>query len=147
MRFFLSNSEHESLTQRASNWDAVVQSALSVTEGMQAEDVTAEVISELLTSENSESTSSEANATSRINELETNATTTIALLDAIHPTVKAASSIEDKVSAINAILATRPGVQADATTGCSENNDTQNDDVDWSAIDALPHNKEVDCGL
>lgn len=145
MRFFIPKSEHESLTQAASNWNAVVETAVAVTEGMNAEDVTPDVISELLNAEPS-GIDSEAlnNATNRITELEGERTDAIALLDAIDPTVKAATSFKDKVAAINAKLAKRAGVQAESPQGESGNNDTPKDGADWDAIDQLPHNQEAD---
>lgn len=145
MRFFIPKSEHETLTQAASNWNAVVETALSVTEGMNAVDVTPDVISELLkpesTGDNSELL---VQANNRITELEDERIKTIALLDAIDPTVKAATSFEDKVAAINTKLAKRAGVQAESPQGESGNNDTPPDNTDWSTIDNLEHNKDVD---
>lgn len=145
MRFFIPKSEHESLTQAASNWNAVVETAVAVTEGMNAEDVTPDVISELLNAEPS-GIDSEAltNATNKITELEGERTDAIALLDAIDPTVKAATSFEDKVAAINAKLAKRAGVQAESPQGESGNNDTPKDGADWDAINGLKHNQEAD---
>lgn len=145
MRFFLPKSEHESLTQAANNWNAVVKTAVAMTEGMNAKDVTPDVITELLNAEPS-GTNSEAlnNATNRIKELEGQLNDAIVQLDAIDPTVKAATSFEDKVTAINAKLAKRAGVRAELPQGESGNNDTPKDGADWDAINGLKHNLEAD---
>lgn len=145
MRFFLPKSEHESLTQAANNWNTVVKTAVAMTEGMNAKDVTPDVITELLNAEPS-GTNSEAlnNATNRIKELEGQLNDAIVQLDAIDPTVKAATSFEDKVAAINAKLARRAGVQAESPQGESGNNDTPKDGADWDAINNLKHNQEAD---
>lgn len=146
-RFFLSTSEYNALKQCADNYNAVVQSVVSVTQNLKAEDVTPDVISELLNAEPSGSNSYSdllVNANNKITELESERTADIALLDAIDPTVKAATSFEDKVAAINAKLANRAGVQPESPQGESGNNDTPKDCTDWDTIDNLPHNKDVD---
>lgn len=144
-RFFLSTSEYNALKQGADNYNAVVQSIVSATENMNAEDVTPDVISEMLNAEPS-GIDSEAlsNATNRITELEGERTDAIALLDAIDPTVKAAISFEDKITAVKTKLANRPGVQAESPQGESGNNDTPKDGTDWDTINSLEHNKDVD---
>lgn len=62
-------------------------------------------------------------------------------LDAIDPTVTAAASIGEKVTAISAIIAQKPGTGAAQPKG---EKDPAKDDVDWDKINSLPHNQEVD---
>lgn len=145
MKFFLPKSEHDSLTQAANNWNAVVETAVSTTENLKAEDVTPDVLSELLKAEPS-GADSEAltNATTKIKELELERTNAIALLDAIDPTVKAAASFSDKVAAINAKLAGRAGVKAESPQGESGGNNSPKDGADWDIINGLKHNLEAD---
>jgi hypothetical protein len=70
----------------------------------------------------------------------TNALTPI---DAIDATIANATTPEEKATAIRAILSSKPGT---APTGNLEKGDPtkDTDDVDWEAIDNLPHNKSVD---
>lgn len=65
-------------------------------------------------------------------------------IDALDPTVKAAADTTAKVEAVKAKLASRPGAKAEAPQGASGANDTDTDDTDWEAINALPHNQNVD---
>ena len=63
-------------------------------------------------------------------------------IDAIHPTVKAATTVEAKVAAINAELAKRPAAKIEKPAG--GNGDVITDETDWDAINALPHNVAAD---
>lgn len=67
-----------------------------------------------------------------------------AAIDALDPTVKAATDATAKVEALKAKLASRPGAKIEAPQGASGENNTPTDDADWEAINALPHNQEVD---
>ena len=144
-KFFLSPSEHSMLKQKSANYDAVVQAVLSITEGASAEDVTPEMIAELLNETASDADSKLLEtATERITSLETEQSELLTMLDAIDPTVAAAEGATAKVEAVKAKLAGRPGVKAEAPQGASGANDTETDDTDWEAINALPHNQDVD---
>lgn len=67
-----------------------------------------------------------------------------AAIDGLDPTIKAATDATAKVEAVKAKLAGRPGQKPEAPQGASGANDTPTDDTDWEAINALPHNQEVD---
>ncbi|MDH6355458.1 ATP-dependent Clp protease protease subunit [Dysgonomonas sp. PH5-45] len=67
-----------------------------------------------------------------------------AAIDAINPTVKAAQKASDKAAAINAILASRPGVKAEAPQGESGKSGELKNEADFNIIDNLPHNREAD---
>ena len=62
-------------------------------------------------------------------------------IDAIHPNVKAATTVEAKVAAINAELAKRPAAKIEKPTG--EGGDVITD-ADFDVIDSLPHNQAAD---
>lgn len=64
-------------------------------------------------------------------------------IDAIHADVAAAESVEDKVAAIVARLAKKPGTGA-TKTNAGDNSGDGADGVDWDLINALPHNREAD---
>lgn len=61
--------------------------------------------------------------------------------NAIDPTIASAQTPEAKVQAIRTLLAAKPGTQAIGNLGETDN---ITDEVDWEAIDNLPHNKAVD---
>lgn len=62
--------------------------------------------------------------------------------NAIDPSIASAETPEAKVQAIRTLLAAKPGT---APAGTLEEGDpTKNSEVDWEAIDNLPHNKVVD---
>lgn len=144
-RFFLSTSEHSMLKQKSANYDAVVQAVLSITEGVSAEDVTPEMIAELLTETTAEAdTKSLETATARITSLETEQSELLSMLDALDPTVEAATDATAKVEAVKVKLASRPGAKIEAPQGESGTNDTSTDEVDQEFIDSLSHNKIAD---
>lgn len=61
--------------------------------------------------------------------------------NAIDPTIAAAITPEAKAEAVRTLLATPPAVAAVQNLG---QNNTETDQVDWEAINNLPHNKAVD---
>jgi len=63
--------------------------------------------------------------------------------NAIDRSIADAGSVEDKVNAIRALLAAKPGTQPEGTKD-TEDPKTEKKDVDWETIDKLPHNIEVD---
>ncbi|GAB6122298.1 ATP-dependent Clp protease proteolytic subunit [Dysgonomonas termitidis] len=66
-------------------------------------------------------------------------------LDGIDTTVKAAADGTAKVTAIKAILARRPGAKPESPQGNGgDGKEKEDDDVDWEAIDKLPHNRAAD---
>lgn len=70
----------------------------------------------------------------------TNATTA---LDSIGESVSKADSIENKVSAIKTLLASKPGSKPAGTQG-NKDPEVTNDGVDWDTLNSLPHMKEED---
>lgn len=64
-------------------------------------------------------------------------------LNGIHPTVKAAETMQEKINAIRAILVNKPGVPNVGVLN-NQDADNSNDNVDWDTINALPHNINVD---
>jgi len=62
-------------------------------------------------------------------------------LDAIDPTVTTAATIAEKVTAIVAVIASKPGKNP---TAPKADQDPALDKADWNTIDSLPHNKEYD---
>lgn len=76
-------------------------------------------------------------------DAETNLTNAVAAFDAIDATVAAAETPEAKAEAIRAILAAKPGAKIEGNLD-SGDADKKVDEVDWEAIDNLPHNKAVD---
>jgi len=64
-------------------------------------------------------------------------------IDAIHPSVKAATTLEAKVTAINAELAKRPAAKVEKPHG-KESESNVEDAADWDTIDNLEHNKIAD---
>jgi ATP-dependent protease ClpP protease subunit len=62
-------------------------------------------------------------------------------LDAIDPTVTSAATIAEKVIAIAAVIASKPGKKP---TAPKADQDPALDKADWNTIDSLPHNKEYD---
>jgi hypothetical protein len=62
-------------------------------------------------------------------------------LDAIDPTVTSAATIAEKVIAIAAVIASKPGKNP---TAPKADQDPALDKADWNTIDSLPHNKEYD---
>lgn len=67
----------------------------------------------------------------------------ITAIDAIDATVAAAESPEAKVEAIRTLLAAKPGAKIEGNLD-GEDPTMKVDEVDWEAIDNLPHNKAVD---
>lgn len=64
-------------------------------------------------------------------------------LDEIDTTVKEAKTDDEKVNAVRALLAKKPGSKP-AGNKSGKDNGGNADDVDWNEIDNLPHNKEAD---
>ena len=64
--------------------------------------------------------------------------------DAIDATIAAAETPEAKVQAIRTLLAAKPGAAPTQNLGGA---DPITDDVDWEAIDNLPHNQSVDANI
>ena len=62
--------------------------------------------------------------------------------NAIDPTIAAAETPEAKAQAVRTLLAARPAIAAVQNIG--QKSDEIQDNVDWEAIDKLPHNKAVD---
>lgn len=75
---------------------------------------------------------------------ETNLATANAELDSIDATVKEAKTTAEKVVAIKAKMATKPGVQPEGGKG---EDAKPKDEVDWDTINNLPHNREADQNL
>jgi ATP-dependent Clp protease, protease subunit len=71
----------------------------------------------------------------------------MAAFDAIDETITNANSTEEKVNAIRALLAAKPGVAASGTLENQDSDLTDSIGVDQATIDNLPHNKEVDRNL
>lgn len=144
-RFFLSTSEHEMLKQKAANYDTVVQALVASTEGAKAEDITSEMIVDLIT-QSAETNGEEAlqKAQQKIQTLEEANANILMQIDSIHPNVKNATDATAKVEAIKAELAQRPGVVAQSPQGDSSLSNQRVDEIDQTTIDNLPHNKEAD---
>jgi len=84
-----------------------------------------------------------ADALSERDSAKAELTSSIGLFDAIDKSIADAGSIEDKVSATRALLASKPGTKPEGTKD-AEDPKTQRKDADWETIDKLPHNVEVD---
>ena len=69
---------------------------------------------------------------------ETGYNNAVSSIDELNPCVKEAKTFEDKVLAIRAILASKPGVNAIGAQTNKDNNPT-GDGVDWETLNALPH--------
>ncbi len=75
----------------------------------------------------------------RNTELADNANT----INAIDPTIAAAATFAEKVTAIRAIIARKPGSKPIGTMTTEDPDTPPANTVDWDAIDSLPHNKHV----
>jgi len=64
--------------------------------------------------------------------------------NAIDPTIASAETPEAKVQAIRTLLAAKPGAAPAQNLGST---DPITEEVDWEAIDNLPHNKAVDANI
>lgn len=74
-------------------------------------------------------------------QAETSLGNAMTALNAIDTTVASAATIGEKVTAIQAVIAKKPGATASTPKG---EKDKAQDTTDWDTIDNLPHNKEVD---
>ncbi len=74
---------------------------------------------------------------------ETSYTNAVSSIDEIDPTIKAAKTFEEKVNAIRALLASKPGVNAIGAQTNKDNNQT-GDGVDWDTLNALSHMQQND---
>ncbi len=63
-------------------------------------------------------------------------------LDSIDETVSTAATIAEKVTAIKALLAAKPGSKPAGTKGADQH--PTNDGVDWDTLNALPHMQDND---
>lgn len=125
-------------------------------EGLEAKDKKVEMTIEQITALNDKiqnltndlatSNANNRNAVSAQNTAETSLTTLLNSLDSIDPTIKNAVDPTAKIAAINAKLASRPGVPpaAPQNTEDSKYPKSQKDAADWDTIDNLPHNREAD---
>jgi ATP-dependent protease ClpP protease subunit len=84
-----------------------------------------------------------AQITSERDTAQNDLSTVVDSLDEFDATVKEAKTNDEKVAAVRTLLAAKPGDNAAGIKGGDKNNGKK-DDVDWEAIDNLPHNQEAD---
>ncbi len=75
---------------------------------------------------------------------ETNLANATSAFDAIGETIAAANSPEEKAEAIRTLLAAKPGVKPAGNLQGNDDTSKTSEEVDWEAINNLPHNKAVD---
>jgi ATP-dependent Clp protease, protease subunit len=83
------------------------------------------------------------NAISERDSAKQELTNTIDQFNAIDKAVAEAESTGDKINAVRALLAARPGVNPEGTRDTKDPSN-QTKDIDWETIDKLAHNLEVD---
>lgn len=96
---------------------------------------------EAVTAELATANETVTNITAERDTARTELTNALDPFNAIDPTIASAATPEAKVQAIRTLLAAKPGTAPAQNLGGT---DPITDDVDWEAIDNLPHNKAVD---
>ena len=84
------------------------------------------------------------NVTAERDNARTELTNALNPFNAIDPTIASAATPEAKVQAIRTLLAAKPGAAPSQNLG---GDDPITDEVDWDAINNLPHNKAVDANI
>lgn len=142
---FKTSDEYKLLKAAADNYDAVVQAVLAASDGITAEEVTPDVISEMLAASPASDQDALTKAGEKIKALEDSLAAIATMLDSLDPSVKGKEKMEDKVSAIKTKLAQRPAAAPASPQGDASTTDLgDGDGVDWDAIDKLPHNVAAD---
>lgn len=74
---------------------------------------------------------------------ENSLTTATNALDTIDPSITEAKTVDEKITAIKALIAKKPGSSPSGTKG-KQDLAVVNDGADWETLNSLPHMKEID---
>lgn len=74
---------------------------------------------------------------------ENSLTSATSALDTIDPSIMEAKTVDEKITAIKALIAKKPGSSPSGTKG-KQDLAVVNDGADWETLNSLPHMKEID---